>query len=131
MNRSFALLLVATMALGTSQVFAADDAAPSTPPAPSEAGEHAAPGPHGGPGPGRFFEEADANKDGFLTKEEMRNAQDKKLDEMFARLDTNKDGKLSKDELKKGHEEMRAKMRAHFQEHKAGKEAAPAEEPAK
>ena len=114
MNRSFALLTAALISFGSFQALA-EDVAPPAPPA----------GDHGGPhGPGRFFQDADANKDGFLTKDEMRDAQTKKLDEMFARLDTDKDGKLSKDELKKGHEEMRAKMRARFQERKAAKEAA-------
>jgi hypothetical protein len=105
MNRTYALLLAATIGLGATPSFAQT---PPAAPAPVVA-------PHaGGPGHG-FFEEADTNHDGFLTKDEMRAAQDKKLDEMFARLDTNKDGKLSKEELQKGHEEMRNKMRERLQ----------------
>jgi hypothetical protein len=115
MNRNFALLMAATLALGSAAPAFAQDAAPSAPPA-----TH---GPAVG-GPSHFFEDADTNKDGFLTKEEMRAAQDKKLDEMFAHLDTNHDGKLSKEELRQGHEEMRNKMRAKLQDKKAQSGAA-------
>lgn len=74
------------------------------------------------------FAKADKNGDGFLTKEEMQAAQQKRLDEMFAKLDTNKDGKLSKEEMAAGKKEMREKMKAHWEERKAkgntaGKEA--------
>ena len=67
------------------------------------------------------FKEADENGDGFLTKEEMKKGQEKRLDEMFARTDTNKDGKLSKEEMEKGREEMRKK----WKEHKGGKDGGP------
>ncbi|MBL8517509.1 MAG: hypothetical protein JNM76_11150 [Betaproteobacteria bacterium] len=76
------------------------------------------------------FDQIDANKDGFITKEEMKAARQKhdgdrlarvdtdrsgtitraeaermpKLKENFDKLDTNKDGVLSKDELKAAHE---------------------------
>lgn len=107
MKRSFALLLVAMLAVGTAPAFAQ-----------MEGGPHEGPGGHRGPGGpgGHFFADADTNKDGFLTKDEMAAAQAKKLDEMFAKVDTNKDGKLSKEELQKGHEEMRKKMRERFKE---------------
>ncbi len=66
------------------------------------------------------FKEADENNDGFLTKEEMKKGQEKRLDEMFARTDTDKDGKLSPEEMKKGREEMRKKWKERREAHKAG-----------
>ncbi len=62
------------------------------------------------------YMKADANKDGFLTKDEMLAQHKIRLDEMFAKSDTDKDGKLSKDELKKGREAMRAKMKERMKE---------------
>ncbi len=109
-SRSLALILAAAIGISAAPAFA----------------EHGGPhhgGPHGGPGgPGRFFDEADANKDGFLTKEEMKAAQDKKLDEMFANVDKDKDGKLSKEELEQGRKEMFNKMRERMKEHKGERE---------
>lgn len=66
------------------------------------------------------FAEADADKDGFLTKDEMQKAQEKKLDEMFTRTDTDKDGKLSKDEMEKGRAEMRKKWKERKESMKDG-----------
>jgi EF-hand domain pair len=113
-SRSLALILAATIGLsaGIAPAFA----------------EHGGPhhgGPHGGHGgPGRFFDEADANKDGFLTKDEMKAAQDKKLDQMFTNVDKNKDGKLSKEELEQGRKEMFNKMRERMKERKGDKKSA-------
>ncbi|PZP56705.1 MAG: hypothetical protein DI586_02745 [Micavibrio aeruginosavorus] len=66
------------------------------------------------------FKEADSNSDGFLTKEEMKKGQEKRLDEMFSRTDADKDGKLSPEEMKKGREEMRKKWKERRAEHKDG-----------
>jgi Spy/CpxP family protein refolding chaperone len=60
---------------------------------------------------------ADGNKDGFLTKEEMIDAQRKKIDKMFERTDTDKDGKLSVEERQKAREEMRKR----WESRKSGK----------
>lgn len=68
---------------------------------------HYGKGKHGG----HFFKKADTNSDGFLTREEMRAAQEKKLDKMFEKMDTNKDSKLSQEELEQGHKEMRKKFK--------------------
>lgn len=69
-----------------------------------------APKADGKPRPDRF-KEADANNDGFITKEEMKAQQEKRLDDMFAKTDTDKDGKLSQEEMKKGREEMRKRWK--------------------
>lgn len=75
-----------------------------------------------------FFAKADADKDGFITKEEMTARQQARLDEMFATVDTDKDGKLSKDEMEKGRELMRAKWKAKMEaERNAPTSAAPVE----
>ena len=68
-----------------------------------------------------FFTDADANKDGFLTKDEMQKAQEKRLDDMFTRTDTNKDGKLSKDEMKTGRDKMEKRWKERREAHKDGK----------
>lgn len=82
------------------------------------------------PGPGMrerggMFQNADTNKDGFLTKEEMLAAQQQHIDKMFTSLDTNKDGKLSQDEVQAGRNKMRERMK----ERRAGRNGggAPAE----
>jgi hypothetical protein len=63
------------------------------------------------------FEEADTNKDGALTKEEMLEAHKKRIDSMFERLDTDKNGTLSKAELDKGRTEMHKKMKERWKNH--------------
>jgi hypothetical protein len=83
----------------------------------------------GGPGheggKGHFFSQADVNQDGYLTREEMEAAQQKRLDKMFTHVDGDNDGKLSQEELKKGHEEMRQKMRERFKDRGPRPEGAP------
>lgn len=124
MKNSLALLLAATITLGSAQAFAQQEGAGAPPPPPVGGPQDHGPGGPGGPDGKRFFEEADTNKDGFLTKDEMRAVQEKKLDQMFEHVDADKDGKLSKEELKKGHEEMRQKMRERFKAKKDADKAA-------
>ncbi|GAB2888704.1 hypothetical protein GCM10027046_16430 [Uliginosibacterium flavum] len=90
----------------------------------------AQPGPGRGPGAGltatqpqghalERFQAADANKDGFLTKEEA----DKGMPGMasrFAAIDTNQDGKLTSDEF----QAMRGNMRGKGRPQGAGPQAA-------
>ena len=80
-----------------------------------------------GPGKKHFdrFKEADANNDGFLTKEEMKAGQEKRLDEMFAKTDLDKDGKLSPEEMAKGREEMKKRWKE--RKEAKGAEGAPVE----
>lgn len=81
-------------------------------------------GPMDGPSHGKFMQrmmqDADTNKDGFLTKDEMLAAHTRRVEQMFADLDTNHDGKLDADELAKGRELMRAKMMQRWQAERAG-----------
>ena len=63
-------------------------------------------GMHGGMGPGPMFDKFDTDKDGRISKEEMRAGTDK----VFADVDTNKDGFVSKDEMEAHHKAMREKM---------------------
>lgn len=72
-----------------------------------------------------FFAMSDADKDGFVTKDEMLARQQARTDELFATVDSDKDGKLTKDEMEKGRELMRAKMKARFE---AGQKAPEAQE---
>lgn len=70
-----------------------------------------------------FFAMIDADKDGFITRDEMTAHHAAKLADMFATADTDKDGRLTRDEMKKGRELMREKMKARF---KAERDAAEA-----
>lgn len=62
------------------------------------------------------FKKDDTNGDGFLTKDEMLAAHQKRIDGVFERLDADKDGKLSPDEMKKGRDDMREKMRGNMKD---------------
>ena len=108
-------------------------------PPPPEAGAPDKPG-HDGPGKpegkhggkhgdrgAKMFEEADKNKDGALTKQEMLDAHKDRVDDMFEKLDTDKSGTLSKAELDKGREEMRNKMKERYKD-KEGKRGGPKDE---
>jgi Ca2+-binding EF-hand superfamily protein len=55
----------------------------------------------------RFFEDYDANKDGFLQREELPERFRKNFDD----IDANKDGKISKEELAKGWFHLAARRR--------------------
>ncbi len=70
-------------------------------------------GPRGG-----HFAKADANKDGYLTKDEMLAMHKARLDKMFAEADTNEDGKLSKEEMEAARGKFRERMREHMQDRK-------------
>jgi hypothetical protein len=67
-----------------------------------------------------MFEKTDADKDGFLSKEEMEAGHRARMEEMFNKTDLDKDGKLSPDELQKGRESMRNKFRQKYKEGKGG-----------
>ncbi len=60
----------------------------------------------GGMGPGPMFDRFDTDKDGRISKDEMRAGTDK----VFAETDTNKDGFISKEEMEAHHKAMRDKM---------------------
>lgn len=54
----------------------------------------------------KFLADADTNKDGTLTLDELRAHDEKRRAEHFARMDTNKDGALTKDEVGDRHWQM-------------------------
>ena len=60
----------------------------------------------------------DTNKDGFVSKAEMKAAHEKRMNEHFNAADANNDGKLSPEELREGRKKARAKMKARYKEHK-------------
>ncbi len=72
--------------------------------------------PHGdgmhGDGMPPMFEKFDANRDGKLTKDEVRAG----VDKAFADADSNKDGTISKEEMQAHHKTMHDKMRSTMQE---------------
>lgn len=112
-HMALAALTAALLMGGTSLSTAhAEDGPP-----PPEAGKYD--GKHGKFGKDRgakMFEEADKNKDGVLTKEEMLEAHKARVDEMFEKFDTDKSGTLTREELDKGREEMRSKMKERFKD---------------
>ena len=55
-----------------------------------------------------MFEKFDANHDGKLSKDEVRQG----VDKMFAEIDTNKDGYISKEEMQAHHKKMREQSMA-------------------
>jgi len=63
---------------------------------------------YGHKGKDRMWERVDANKDGFVTREESLAANE----QMFNKLDTNKDGKISKEERDAHFAEKKAKWEA-------------------
>ncbi len=84
-------------------------------------------GPHGDKDRKRpdFFAMGDANKDGFVTKDEMIAKQTARMDEFFTTADTDKDGKLTRDEMEQGRKLMKEKMKARFEAERAAANAAP------
>jgi hypothetical protein len=83
---------------------------------------HAEDGPPNNDRPSHRFKEADTNNDGFITKDEMRAAAEKRTNAMFEKLDTNKDSKLSEEELKAGRKMMREKFRERWDKKHDGPE---------
>lgn len=69
------------------------------------------------------FARADADKDGFVTREEMLTGQQKRLEEFFATVDTDQDGRLTREEMDKGRKLMREKMKARFEAEREGRAA--------
>jgi len=59
-----------------------------------------------------MFNDADANNDGNITKEEYMNLVHAKAAEKFAEKDANSDGNVSKAEAEAYHEKKRADMKA-------------------
>lgn len=110
MKRPLALALTAALMMSAAPAFAEDGPPP-----------HDGPGGPGGRG-AKMFQDADANKDGFLTKEEMTAAHEKRMDRMFTDLDTDKDAKLSKPELEAGRAKMKEKMKDRWKDHKDGED---------
>lgn len=98
MKKLLAPMMATALIFAGGAAFAADTSAP---PAPD--GKH--------PPKHDRFKAADKNEDGFLTKDEMKAQQEKRLDDMFERTDTNKDGKLSQDEMKAGREAMKQRWK--------------------
>ena len=56
------------------------------------------------------FAESDRNHDGRLSLAEFQSAADRNLAERFHRLDANSDGQLTQDELRQAHQQRREKM---------------------
>ncbi len=121
-NLALTAIALATLSLSISPVFAEE--APQPPPEGQREGHDVD---KGGPRADKFekrgremFEKTDADKDGYLSKEEMAESQRARMEEMFEKTDADKDGKLSPEELKKGRESMRNKFREKYKEHKDG-----------
>jgi hypothetical protein len=55
------------------------------------------------------MQDADANKDGVISRDEFMSEHQKMADEMFTKMDTNKDGKIDQAER----DAMKAKMKDH------------------
>ena len=51
----------------------------------------------------KHFDELDTDKNGQLTREELRAGHQKRRNAMFDKLDTNKDGVISRDEFNAAH----------------------------
>lgn len=107
MNRTATMALATLILMGTVLPALAED---------GPKGER----PHGDRG-AKMFEEADVNKDGKLTKNEMLASHEKRVDKMFTELDTDKSGDLTKAELDAGRDKMREKMKERMKERKDGK----------
>lgn len=80
---------------------------------PALAQTDAAPAKDGGKHHGKMFEEADADKDGTVSKSEFKDSADKRAEKKFDSIDANKDGKVTKEELKAHHDAMKAKWDKH------------------
>ncbi len=137
LKRHLALTLTTTALLLGASPFSAVLAEDGTPPADAPAPEGAPPAPEGaGPGAGgppqqgglmdpkkggAMFDQADVDKDGALTRDEMLAAHKKRVNEIFDKLDADKSGTVTKDEMNKGREMLREKLRQHFKGRGEGK----------
>lgn len=108
------LVLPAALLALAENVVAQEAHGSMPPPPPGEEGQ----GPEGGPRNhrGDHFAKADANKDGYLTKDEMLAMHKARLDKMFTEADTNHDGKLSKDEMETARGKFRERMKEHMED---------------
>ena len=68
----------------------------------------------------------DSNKDGVVTREEFKAANEKMADEHFKRMDTNGDGKVDQAERKTFHERMRQHRQEWQEKHPHTTETEPA-----
>jgi hypothetical protein len=68
-------------------------------------------------GAGKWFEKTDTNKDGAVSKEEARAAQDEK----FKKTDANNDGKITKEEMQAHREKMKEERKKRKEERKDDK----------
>ena len=59
----------------------------------------------------RRFEKIDKNSDGLISKEEMMEAHQDRIDKLFLKFDKNGDNKLSKKELAAVRQEMKKKIK--------------------
>ncbi|MBB4009467.1 hypothetical protein BJF91_07100 [Allorhizobium taibaishanense] len=119
--------LAATLLVSASSaaVFAKDAKAP--PPKPDAVAEACGPRPMMMHGPAAMFiyalQQFDANKDGKISKEEAKAAEDK----LFAAIDTNKDGVITPGEMRKFHEARMEAIRAAMPKPPAPDASAPAD----
>lgn len=67
------------------------------------------------------WQDADANKDGAITRDEFVASHKTRSDDMFTKLDTNKDGTISRDEFTSRHEARVEKMFTKLDANKDGK----------
>jgi len=106
MLHKLALTLSTAVLLSLAAPAYAEDAPPSDPPLMADREQKGA----------QMFEQADSDKDGFLTKEEMLKAHEQRIDKVFSDLDQDGNGKVSHDEMKAGREKMREKIKERMKE---------------
>lgn len=133
LRRHLALTLTTTALLLGASPFSAVLAEDGTPPADTAAPETPAPdnnmaGPGGnkdgknnGARAAHMFDQADINKDGVLTRDEMLAAHKKRVDQIFDKLDADKSGTVTKAEVETGREEIRKMLKEQFKNRRAAK----------
>lgn len=119
-----ALAAALLVSASSAAVFAKDAKAPP-PPRPDAGAEACGPRPMMMHGPAAMFiyalQQFDTNKDGKISKEEAKAAEDK----LFTAIDTNKDGVITPGELRKFHEARMEAIRAAMPKPPAPEAAAP------